>query len=35
VVDERFNSLESRIVAKLGTMIVAGVGLLAALRFWN
>ena len=35
MVDQRFSSLESRMTVKLGSMFVAGVGLLAALRFWT
>jgi hypothetical protein len=35
VVDERFRSLESRMTVKMGSMFAAGVGLLAALRFWS
>ena len=35
LVDERFRSLESRMTVKLGSMFFAGIGLLAAMRFWS
>ncbi len=35
LVDQRFSTLESRMTAKLGSMFAAGIGLLAALRFWT
>jgi hypothetical protein len=35
MIDERFRWLESRLTVKLGTLIVAGFGLLAALWFWS
>ena len=35
LVDQRFDSLESRMTIKLGSMFVAGIALLAAMRFWS
>ncbi|MGH8864136.1 MAG: hypothetical protein ACREVZ_05760 [Burkholderiales bacterium] len=35
LVDQRFDSLESRMTVKLGSMFVAGIGLLAVMRYWT
>jgi hypothetical protein len=34
LVDQRFSSLESRMSVKLGSMFIAGIGLLVAMRYW-
>ena len=36
IVDQRFETLELRMTVKLGSMIIAGIGLaIAALRLWS